>query len=248
MEFLQRMKKREYIEMGLKTAIGVLLGIIVIFLMEAMIYNIYIKAINNVSSYSATASNSVYYIIDNKDDSYDIYINNEPNGADSWARAYDNLSADDYHEKMLSASGELFNTNKDLFYIVDSKGNTYNSSTDADKDAFQQVKYVYKNKHNGETFTVYTRTDTTSEFTIHSENISYNEVVELFSAKGEFKKAQKLIFRTPNCFDIYVNGTHYTIMVLFILAIGGVFVWRFTLIAKEYKKLEKRLNKTGKIF
>lgn len=248
MEFLKRMKKREYIEMGLKTAIGVLLGIIVIFLMEAMICGIYMDAINSVKTWPSTASESVYYIVDNKDASYDIYINYEPGGADVWARAHDNLSADDYHEKMIKATGALYNTNRELFYIVDSEDNTYDSSTHAEKDAFQQVKYIYKNKHKGETFTVYTRETTSDSFTVHSEDLSYSKLVELFSAKGELQNAKKLIFRAPNCFEIYIDGVHYTVMVLFILAIGGVFVWRFTLITKEYKKLEKRLNKTGKIF
>jgi len=86
MEFLKCMKKREYIEMGLKTAIGVILGIIVIFLMEAMICNIYLDAINNVSNYQYSADESVCYVIENKNDTYDIYLNYQPEDADVWVR------------------------------------------------------------------------------------------------------------------------------------------------------------------
>ena len=168
MEFLKRMKKREFIEMGLKTAIGVLLGIIVIFLMEAMICNIYMDAINGVESYASTPDESVYYVIDNKDDTYDIYINYQPDEADTWARVSDNLS----------------------------------------KEAYEK----------------------------------------LWQDGGNLKEAKKVIYRAPNCFDIYINGIHYAVMIVFILAIGGVYAWRFTLISKEYKKLERKFNKTGKVF
>lgn len=174
MEFLNRMKKREYIEMGLKTAIGVLLGIIVIFLMEAMITSIYMKSIDNrEGSYPSTAESSVYYVIENSDNTYDIYLNYEPNGADVWVLHYDNCSQEKY-EALWETDGELYRSN-------------------------------------------------------HSE-------------KGG------VIFREPNCFDIFINWAHYLVMVIFIMAIGGVYAWRFTLISKEYKKLAKKLNKTGKVF
>jgi len=72
---------------------------------------------------------------------------------------------------------------------------------------------------------------------------------EALKQPGELlDSAKKVINRAPNCFDIYINGVHYAVMVVFILAIGGVYAWRFTLIAKEYKKLVRRFNKTGKIF
>ena len=148
MEFLKRMKKREYIEMGLKTAIGVILGIIVIFLMEAMICNIYLDAINNVSNYQYSADESVCYVIENKNDTYDIYLNYQPEDADVWVRVKNDISKADY--EALKQPGELLDS------------------------------------------------------------------------------AKKVINRAPNCFDIYMNGVHYAVMVVFILAIGGVYAWRFT--------------------
>lgn len=313
MEFLNRMKKREYIEMGLKTAIGVLLGIIIIFLMEAMISGIYMDAIDKVKTFYSTTGDSVYYVVDNKDSTYDVYINyKSSDGADTWARKYDNLSSDDYHEKMINATGEFHGNSTN--YIVYTKN--YFSNTE--KTALELVVNDYENSHSNLAFTVYTKADASSDFTVYSNNIdytslvelfgnsgalndiesslyfvcvnntfksnsdrsaidsfkstfknkhnnetftiysdenaalyedvSYYKVVELFSAKGEFKNAKDLIFRKPNCFEIYINGIHYAVMIVFILIIGGVYAWRFTLISKEYKKLERKFKKTGKVF
>lgn len=251
MEFLKRMKKREFIEMGLKTAIGILLGIIIVFLMEAMIYNIYIDAINSATKYSGKPENAVYYVVENGNNTYDIYLHYDDENS-NWALNYNDLSQDDFNEKMITQRGELYNADSTLYKIVVNEGlsNEVVYEYSQESTPFARVKSAYKNNHNGETFTVYTKEDAESNYTLHSENLSYTSVVKLFSDKGEFKKYDtiKVIFRMPNCFDIYMNSTHYIVIVVFLLAIGGVFVWRFTLITKEYKKLVKRFNKTGKVF
>lgn len=175
MEFLKHMKKREYIEMGLKTAIGVLLGIIVIFFMEAMICNIYMDAIkDHPGSYPSTPEDSVFYVVKNDNKTYDIYLNYDPDGVDSWVLHHDDYSQSSYDALWEEGVGELW--------------------------------------------------------------------------KADNSKNGAVLNRKPNCFDIYMNGVHYAVMVVFILAIGGVYAWRFTLIAKEYKKLERKFNKTGKVF
>lgn len=254
MDFLNKMKKREYVQMGLKTAIGILLGIIVIFFMEAMIYSIYMDAIENNKRNSGNSQRAVYYVVDNSNSTYDVYLNyDEPSGA--WSLHHDNLSKDDYLEKMIDEKGALADTAIDLVKIEAKKADNTTTTYLAENttSAISKVKTAYKNNHNNETFTVYTRADNTSDtWTVYegAENISYYKTVELFSYKGEFKtySSIKVFFRAPNCFDIYMNATHYIVMVVFLLAIGGVFAWRFTLVSKEYKKLEKKFKKTGKVF
>ena len=251
MEFLNRMKKREYVEMGLKTAIGILLGIIVIFLMEAMIYNIYIDAINSATKYSGKPESAVYYVVDNNDSTYDIYLHYDDENS-NWALNYNNLSQDDFDEKMIAEKGELYGFDSTLYKIVVNEGATNETTYEYSQEGtpLAKVKAAFKNNHNGETFTVYTKEDAASSYALHSEDLTYTNLVKLFSDKGEFKKynTAKVIFRMPNCFDIYMSAGHYIVMTLFLLAIGGVFVWRFTLISKEYKKLTKKFNKTGKVF
>lgn len=251
MEFLNRMKKREYVEMGLKTAIGILLGIIVVFLMEAMIYNIYIDAIKSTTKYSGKPEAAVYYVVENDNSTYDVYLHYDDENS-NWALNYNDLSQDDFDEKMIAERGALYGTDSTLYKIVVNEGATNETTYEYSQEGtpIAKVKAQYKNNHNGETFTVYTKEDAASAYVLHSEDLSYTNVIKLFSDKGEFKKydSAKVIFRMPNCFDIYMNATHYIVIVVFLLAIGGVFVWRFTLITKEYKKLEKKLKKTGKVF
>ena len=53
MEFIQKMKKREFIEMGLKTLAALLLAFIAIILMEGMIYGLQLNA---YKTYATTAN------------------------------------------------------------------------------------------------------------------------------------------------------------------------------------------------
>ncbi len=75
MEFVERMKKREFIEMALKTAIAVFASLIAITLMEGMIYGIQLKALRN-SSASMVTEQTVAYCI-KEDDKYFVVYSNE---------------------------------------------------------------------------------------------------------------------------------------------------------------------------
>ncbi|MBQ3502469.1 MAG: hypothetical protein IJA72_02280 [Clostridia bacterium] len=57
-----------------------------------------------------------------------------------------------------------------------------------------------------------------------------------------------VIWRAPNAFDVSIKGVHFVVMALFIVAILGLYGWRFYRINKEYKGFEKKLHKTGNIF
>ena len=53
MEFIKRMKKREFIEMGLKTLAAILAAFLAIILMEGMIYSIELNALKTKSKAAA---------------------------------------------------------------------------------------------------------------------------------------------------------------------------------------------------
>ena len=58
MEFINKMKKREYIEMGLKTLAAILAAFLAIILMEGMIYGIQLNALKTKSTTASAASGS----------------------------------------------------------------------------------------------------------------------------------------------------------------------------------------------
>jgi len=68
MDFIKKLKKREFIEMGLKALTSLIFAFIAIILMEGMIYGIYLKAYMDKGTKSALATDSsiVYCIEDGK--------------------------------------------------------------------------------------------------------------------------------------------------------------------------------------
>lgn len=82
MDFLRKMKSREIVEMSLKTIMAVLVSIILIFLMEGMIYGIYMNKINeNQSNTSWIVQETTAYCEEIGDDEYKIYLcTNEEQG------------------------------------------------------------------------------------------------------------------------------------------------------------------------
>ena len=78
MEFIKQMKKREFIEMGLKTLAAVLAGFLAIILMEGMIYGIELNALKTKSTTaSASSKTTVAYCIKESDDKYFVIYYNE---------------------------------------------------------------------------------------------------------------------------------------------------------------------------
>ena len=70
MEFIKKMKTREFIEMGLKTLAAVCAAFIAIILMEAMIYNIQLNALKKYGTQTVKQSNVVAYCIEQDEDEY----------------------------------------------------------------------------------------------------------------------------------------------------------------------------------
>ena len=71
MEFIKKMKKREFIEMGLKTLIAVLSAFLAIILMEGMIYGIKLNQLKTKGTSETKLSNStIAYCMKQSEDKY----------------------------------------------------------------------------------------------------------------------------------------------------------------------------------
>lgn len=78
MNFIKQMKKREFIEMGLKTLAAILAAFLAIILMEGMIYSIELNALKTKGNgYSITSGKTVAYCIEEDDDKYFVVYYNE---------------------------------------------------------------------------------------------------------------------------------------------------------------------------
>ena len=78
MEFIHKMKKREFIEMGLKTAAAVFALFLAIILMEGMIYGIKLNALLTRSSSVLKQSDyTIAYCVEQDDNSYSVIYYNE---------------------------------------------------------------------------------------------------------------------------------------------------------------------------
>lgn len=101
MEFLKKMRSRDMIEMGIKTVMSIILGLILIILMEGMIYHIHMNKIEETLSGKGTQSsdpaNSIAYCEQIDTDKYRIYEYHT--GSDGWQIANIDLSKDEIHLK-----------------------------------------------------------------------------------------------------------------------------------------------------
>ena len=70
MEFINKMKKREFIEMGLKALAGLLAAFLAIILMEGMIYSINLNALKKDTGHTAYSDSTIAYCIKEDDDKY----------------------------------------------------------------------------------------------------------------------------------------------------------------------------------
>ena len=71
MEFIKTMKKREFIEMGLKALATFLAAFLAVILMEGMIYGIRLNSLKEKSETLSTNSvTSIIYIVEKGDDDY----------------------------------------------------------------------------------------------------------------------------------------------------------------------------------
>lgn len=91
MEFIQKMKKREFIEMGLKTLAALLACFVAIILMEGMIYGITLNSyMKNGSNAKFQDSQTIAYCIEVDEDQYFVLAYNEEDG-DPWSAAASDL-------------------------------------------------------------------------------------------------------------------------------------------------------------
>jgi hypothetical protein len=81
MNFLKRMKTRERVELSLKTIAAVIVGIALIFLMEGMIFSIYMSKINENKASQFIPTDCVAYCEEVKEGEYKIYLHDSVNGA-----------------------------------------------------------------------------------------------------------------------------------------------------------------------
>ena len=73
---------------------------------------------------------------------------------------------------------------------------------------------------------------------------AYNESREQIENAGY----GEVIWRTPNAFEVSINGVHYVVMAVFVAGVLCFYGWRFFKLNKEYKAFENKYKKTGKIF
>ena len=106
MEFIKKMKKREFIEMGLKTLAAVFAAFIAVILMEAMIYGIHLKALKNGTTHTTSSDTTIAYCIKGEDDKYFVLYFNEDSNP-QWSSTRTQLKTKEECERM-----EGFTVNK----------------------------------------------------------------------------------------------------------------------------------------
>lgn len=87
MDFIKRMKKREFIQMGLKTLVAVLTLFLAIILMEGMIYGIKLNALKTKGEgHLAVSGQSIAYCVKEDTDKYFViyYYQNQDTKEDIW--------------------------------------------------------------------------------------------------------------------------------------------------------------------
>lgn len=90
------------------------------------------------------------------------------------------------------------------------------------------------------------------EYKVYLHNTTSNSwhIKQFNSSKETIEDAgyEKVVWDTPNPFDVSITGTHYIVISVFIAGILGFYGWRFYKMNKEYSKMENKFKKTGKIF
>ena len=84
MEFINKMKKREFIEMGLKTLIAVLSAFLAIILMEGMIYGITLNQVKSKTSETKINNSTIAYCLKEAEDKYVVIFKNYDEDADTF--------------------------------------------------------------------------------------------------------------------------------------------------------------------
>lgn len=253
MEFIKRRKTREYIELGLKALASVLAVLMLAILLEAMIYSIFMKKIDEHRSSSYSSYQYSLYIAETDDNTYNVYIHSWMSGQDEWTRHLSEISQERLDE-FLRKPGVLWNETGDLYKIVATKtsDSTTTEYTKSDSQtALEQITAELEETQSEYTFAIYFRESAEAEYstTATKSNLTYAQLKkENENSDKTVREAAHIYWRAPNCFEIYMNGWHYAILVFAELIVLGVWGWVAVLTAKEYQKIEKRFKKTGKVF
>ena len=93
MKFLKQMKTRERVELLLKTISAVIVGIVLIFLLEGMIYKLYITKINENNSTQIFPDRCIAYCEKVAEDRYKIYLHDLSNN--SWSVRIPNFTQEE---------------------------------------------------------------------------------------------------------------------------------------------------------
>lgn len=101
MDFIKRMRKREFIEMTLKAIASILAVFAFVILLECMIYGIKLKAVSENMNGTKHSTKTIAYCI-KQDDNYLVlyHYKDEEAGINSWIS--DTRSADELTEQELS--------------------------------------------------------------------------------------------------------------------------------------------------
>lgn len=99
MEFIRKMKKREFIEMGLKTLAAVFAAFIAVILMESMIYGIQLNALKNGTTHTTNSDSTIAYCIKDENDKYFVLYFNEENDP-QWCATKSQLKTKEECEQM----------------------------------------------------------------------------------------------------------------------------------------------------
>lgn len=83
MNFLKKMRTRERIEILLKTIASTILAVVTIFLLEGMIFKIYMTRIEENKLFQLNASVHIAYCESVDDNNYKVYLHNTESG--SWS-------------------------------------------------------------------------------------------------------------------------------------------------------------------
>ena len=158
MEFIKHMRKREFIEMTLKTIMALLVAFVAIILMEGMIYGVELNALYKNSTVGYTQSDkTIAYCIEIADDQYFVVYYNEGD-VNEWSASHSDIKT---------------------------------------REECEQIT------------------------------------------------ALEIVYHAPNAFVFSITPIHYVVMAVFILAVGGYFVYRFIALNNEYKRITDKYEKEG---
>ncbi len=129
--------------------------------------------------------------------------------------------------------------------VYSTTSSTFNSSSTivyAVKTSDDQYDLIYKNLHE-----VWEDTNDDGVTELVDSYYKWSVKENVPSSEVENTTFYKFYDRAPNAFELSITSMHYVVMVIFVVAVVGFFVYRFIMLAKSYKDLENEYNKTGTI-